>query len=76
MLTGVGMAAALLADPPFDVGTLNNGLNFGIVKLYLLLNVADTTVDLADVGLGRVAELVNRNRLVLYFRENGVVEGF
>ena len=76
MLAGVGMAATLLADPSFNVGTLSNGLNVGIVKLYFLLDVADTIIDFAYVGLGRVAELVNRNRFILYFRESGVVEGF
>ena len=33
MLTGVGIAATLLADPPFNVGTLDNRFYVGIVML-------------------------------------------
>ena len=40
------------------------------------MDIADAVVDLADICLCGTAELVNRNRLVVYFREGGVVEGF
>lgn len=40
------------------------------------MDVADAAVDFADIGLSGIAELVNRNRLVVYFRESDVVEGF
>ena len=44
--------------------------------LQFLLNVADTIIDLSDIGLCSVAEMVDRNAVILYLRKCSIVEGF